>query len=211
MVRPSFLTHTLNSIKKLICPGFSPTVVFAALYEKRCLSIWDNEFKYHIAGVSSRFVHHFAQLSAVKTSAAIRKETLCRLYRQWGGLRSTTTCLVCLSRPPEHMLPCKHAICDTCVVIFGKPSRLGDYHFEIAQCPICEERSDVTVRQLPPTKPPVILTLDGGGVRGLIQLGLLRALESRIGIPIASLPDLCIGTSVGTYAEWPSLLLWLIY
>jgi hypothetical protein len=109
------------------------------------------------------------------------------------------------------MLPCKHAICDTCVVIFGKPSHLGDYHFEIAQCPICEERSDVTVRQLPPTKPPVILTLDGGGVRGLIQLGLLRALESRIGIPIASLPDLCIGTSVGTYAEWPSLLLWLIY
>jgi hypothetical protein len=109
------------------------------------------------------------------------------------------------------MLPCKHAICDTCVVIFGKPSRLGEYHFEVAQCPICEERSDVTVRQLPPTKPPVILTLDGGGVRGLIQLGLLRALESRIGIPIASLPDLCIGTSVGTYAEWPSLLLWLIY
>ncbi|CAG8905044.1 unnamed protein product [Penicillium nalgiovense] len=149
--------------------------VFAALYEKRCLSIWDNEFKYHIAGVSSRFVHHFAQLSAVKTSAAIRKETLCRLYRQWGGLRSTTTCLVCLSRPPEHMLPCKHAICDTCVVIFGKPSRLGEYHFEIAQCPICVEN----------------------GVRGLIQLGLLRALESRIGIPIASLPDLCIGTSVG--------------
>ncbi|CAG8892845.1 unnamed protein product [Penicillium nalgiovense] len=177
--------------------GFSPTVVFAALYEKRCLSIWDNEFKYHIAGVSSRFVHHFVQLSAVKTSAAIRKETLCRLYRRWGGLRSTTTCLVCLSRPPEHMLPCKHAICDTCVVIFGKPSRLGEYHFEVAQCPICEERSDVTVRQLPPTKPPVILTLDGGGVRGLIQLGLLRALESRIGIPIASLPDLCIGTSVG--------------
>jgi hypothetical protein len=44
----------------------------------------------------------------------------------------------------------------------------------------------------------VILTLDGGGVRGLVQLGLLRALESRIGIPIASLPDLCIGTSVGT-------------
>ncbi|KAF3006399.1 hypothetical protein E8E15_000051, partial [Penicillium rubens] len=179
--------------------GFSPTVVFAALYEKRCLSIWDNEFKYHIAGVSSRFVHHFVQLSAVKTSAAIRKETLCRLYRQWGGLRSTTTCLVCLSRPPEHMLPCKHAICDTCVVIFGKSSRLRDYHFEIAQCPICEERSDVTVRQLPPTKPPVILTLDGGGVRGLIQLGLLRALESRIGIPIASLPDLCIGTSVDDF------------
>ncbi|CDM32691.1 Acyl transferase/acyl hydrolase/lysophospholipase [Penicillium roqueforti FM164] len=113
-----------------------------------------------------------------------------------GGLRSTTTYLVCLSRSPEYILPCKHTIYNTCVVIFGKPSRLREYHFEVTQCPICKERSDVTVRQLPPTKPPVILTLDSGGVRGLIQLGLLQVLESRIGIPIVSLPDLCIGTSV---------------
>ncbi|CAG8017029.1 unnamed protein product [Penicillium salamii] len=177
--------------------GFSPTAMFAALYEKLCLGIWDEKFQSHIAGVSSRFAQHFVQLSSVRTSAAIRKETLHRLYRRWGGLRSTTTCLVCLCRPPEHMLPCKHAICDTCVVIFGNPSSLGEYHFEVAQCPICEERSNVTVRQLPPTKHPVILSLDGGGVRGLIQLGLLRALERRIGVPIASLPDLCTGTSVG--------------
>ena len=179
-------------------------MVFAALYEKLCLGIWDEKFQSHIAGVSSRFVQHFVQLSAVRTSAAIRKETLHRLYRRLGGLRSTTTCLVCLCRPPEHMLPCKHAICDTCVVIFGNPSSLGEYHFEVAQCPICDEKSNITVRQLPPTKHPVILSLDGGGVRGLIQLGLLRALERRIGVPIASLPDLCTGTSVGTYDHWPS-------
>ncbi|KAJ5348566.1 uncharacterized protein N7506_001819 [Penicillium brevicompactum] len=177
--------------------GFSPILVFAAIYEKLCLSTWDAKFQGHIAGVSFRFVQSFGQLSSVRTSAAIRKETLHRLYRRWGGLRSTTTCLVCLCRPPEHMLPCKHAVCDTCVVIFGTPSSLGEYHFEVAQCPICDARSNVTVRQLPPTKHPVILSLDGGGVRGLIQLGLLRALERRIGVPIASLPDLCTGTSVG--------------
>ncbi|KAJ5340343.1 hypothetical protein N7541_009467 [Penicillium brevicompactum] len=177
--------------------GFSPILVFAAFYEKLCLSIWDAKFQGHIAGVSFRFVQSFGQLSSVRTSAAIRKETLHRLYRRCGGLRSTTTCLVCLCRPPEHMLPCKHATCDTCVVIFGNPSSLGEYHFEVAQCPICDERSNVTVRQLPPTKHPVILSLDGGGVRGLIQLGLLQALERRIGVPIASLPDLCTGTSVG--------------
>ncbi|CAG7999508.1 unnamed protein product [Penicillium nalgiovense] len=119
------------------------------------------------------------ELSGVKTSAAIQKATLYRLYRRWGDLRSTTTCVVCLCRPPEHMLPCKHAICDSCVVIFGNPSSLGEYHLEIAQCPICEE------------------SLYGGRLRGLIQLGPLRALESRIGIPIACLPDLCIGTGVG--------------
>jgi hypothetical protein len=200
MASSLLLTYVFHEFdRKLICPGFSPTVVFAALYERLCLGIWDNEFKSHIASVSSRFVQHFAHLSAVRASAAIRKETLHRLYRRWGGLHSTTTCLVCLCRPPEHMLPCKHAICDTCVVIFGTPSSLGEYHFEVAQCPICEERSNVTVRQLPPTKHPVLLSLDGGGVRGLIQLGLLRALEKRIGVPIASLSDLCTGTSVGTY------------
>ncbi|CAG8426028.1 unnamed protein product [Penicillium salamii] len=188
----------------IIFPGFSPTVVFATLYENLCLSIWDEKFQSYIADISSRFVQHFGQLSAVRTSAAIRKETLHRLYRQWGGFRSTTTCLVCLCRPPEHMLPCKHAVCDTCVVIFGTPSSLGEYHFEVAQCPICDKRSNVTVRQLPPTKHPMILSLGGGGVRGLIQLGLLRALERRISVPIASLPDLCTGTSVGTYDHCPS-------
>ncbi|KAK4862983.1 hypothetical protein LT330_010694 [Penicillium expansum] len=44
----------------------------------------------------------------------------------------------------------------TCIVIFGNPSSLGEYHLEIAQCPICEERSDVTACQVPPTNPPVI-------------------------------------------------------
>ncbi|CDM32582.1 unnamed protein product [Penicillium roqueforti FM164] len=59
-------------------------------------------------------------------------------------LRSTTTYLVCLSRPLEHILPYKHAIYDTYIVIFGKPSCLREYHFEVTQCPICEERSDIT-------------------------------------------------------------------
>ncbi|KAJ5033175.1 hypothetical protein NUH16_003091 [Penicillium rubens] len=96
--------------------GFSPTPMFAALYEKLCLGIWDEKFQSHIAGVSSRFVQHFVQLSSVMTSAAVRKETLHRLYRRWGGLRSTTTCLVCLCRPPEHMLPCKSRLCRICAL-----------------------------------------------------------------------------------------------
>ncbi|KAJ5771523.1 uncharacterized protein N7511_003574 [Penicillium nucicola] len=176
---------------------FSPTVMFKALYEKLCRRIWDGDLYHHVGGLLYCFVQCFEQLSPPKASALIRKETLHRIYRQWGGLRSTTTCFVCLCRPPEHMLPCKHTLCDTCVVIFGHPSVLGEYHFEIAQCPICDERSHVTIRQLPPTKHPVILSLDGGGVRGLIQLGLLQALEKRIGVSITSLPDLCMGTSVG--------------
>lgn len=97
------------------------------------------------------------------------------------------------------MLSCRHALCDICAVIFGHFGSSNEYQVEVTQCPICERECNMTLRQLPPTKRPVILSLDGGGVRGLIQLGLLCALEKRIGIPIALLPDLCAGTSVGRY------------
>jgi predicted acylesterase/phospholipase RssA len=70
---------------------------------------------------------------------------------------------------------------------------------DISSCPMCEKSFQLTIRQLPPTKCPVILTLDGGGVRGIIQLGLLRALEMRLGEELRQVFDLCVGTSVGMW------------
>ncbi|KAJ8225859.1 hypothetical protein LV160_009115, partial [Aspergillus fumigatus] len=67
-------------------------------------------------------------------------------------------------------------------------------------CPLCQKSFQLTVRQLPPTKRPVVITLDGGGIRGMITLGLLRALERRLAGAVATLaeiPDLIAGTSVG--------------
>ncbi|KAJ5737415.1 uncharacterized protein N7483_002540 [Penicillium malachiteum] len=177
--------------------GFAPTLVFSALYGKDRLHIWRGDLKSHWEGILSRFEQLFTQMGDHNRSAAIRRSTLGRLFGQKQGLYSTTVCLCCLLRPPEHMMPCQHALCDTCLVIFGMPSPLGEYHTTIAECPICSQKANITIRQLPPTKHPVILSLDGGGIRGIVQLGLLRVLEGRIGIPIASLPDLCVGTSVG--------------
>jgi patatin-like phospholipase/acyl hydrolase len=44
-----------------------------------------------------------------------------------------------------------------------------------------------------------ILTLDGGGIRGIVELGLLRALETKgiAGVRISDLFDLVMGTSTG--------------
>jgi hypothetical protein len=97
------------------------------------------------------------------------------------------------------MLPCRHAICDTCVTIFGSPSRSADYHVDLGRCPWCQETSELTVRQLPPTKGAVVVALDGGGIRGLVTLGLLRALEMRLdgAMTITETADYIIGTSVG--------------
>lgn len=138
-------------------------------------------------------------MSPTRSSASIRRDALNTYYLQCYGLTSTTTCFYCLCRPPEHMLACRHAICDTCVVIFGTPNKSAEYHFDITKCALCHQASQLTIRQLPPTKRPLVLSLDGGGVRGIIQLGLLYALEKRLGhgMRISDIFDLSGGTSVG--------------
>jgi predicted acylesterase/phospholipase RssA len=47
------------------------------------------------------------------------------------------------------------------------------------------------------TKPIRVLTIEGGGVRGIIPTRLLTALESLAGAPISDLFDVLVGTSTG--------------
>lgn len=91
-------------------------------------------------------------------------------------------------------------MCDNCVVIFGSKSSVAERYLEVTQCPICDTEAPLAVRQLPPTKGPNILSLDGGGIRGIQQLGLLRSLEKRLGGDrLTGVFDLCVGTSVGMF------------
>ncbi|KAJ5974892.1 hypothetical protein N7481_008599 [Penicillium waksmanii] len=162
--------------------GFPPSAVFTALFEAHCTDIWSGyPFGSLTERIRSRFVEMFAELSVNRTSSSIRKDALGQFHRQ--------------ERKPlfHYHLLCLLASAPRAYVTMA-------YQVEIVQCPICERKCNMTIRQLPPTKRPVILSLDGGGVRGLIQLGLLCALEKRIGIPISLLPDLCAGTSVGALA-----------
>lgn len=173
-------------------------MVFNALYRAHCWKAWERGDAEIVCNkVLHRFTGGFVQLRS-KVSADIRHESLVQFHRRWGGLHSTTTCFACMCGPPEHMLPCRHAICDNCVVIYGTKSPRTEYHIDLPKCPICDKAVNLTIRQLPPTKGPIVLSLDGGGVRGIVQLGLLRALERRIGgISIAHIADLFAGTSVG--------------
>ncbi|KAJ5142514.1 uncharacterized protein N7515_001301 [Penicillium bovifimosum] len=187
--------------------GFHPDHVFNTLYRGHCLEAWrkmgDNDEKQHCNAVFAQFTRFFHSMSPIRSSASIRRDALNTYYLQCNGLTSTTTCFYCLCRSPEHMLACRHAICDTCVVIFGTPNKSAEYHFDIMKCPLCHKTSQLTIRQLPPTKRPLVLSLDGGGVRGIIQLGLLRALEKRLGdkMRIPDIFDLSGGTSVGALNE----------
>ncbi|CAG8272590.1 unnamed protein product [Penicillium salamii] len=180
---------------------FKPEYVFNFLYLNSCTAVWNSQQDFDsdssCQGLLAQFCEAFFEMSQTKSSSSIRRGALLRYRDRWGELRSTTTCFFCMCRPPEHMLSCRHSICDTCVVLVGSPSGRGEYHTDIHNCPICEQQSQITIRRLPPTKHPVVFSMDGGGIRGIIQLGLLWALQRRLGtgVSVAHIPDLWAGTS----------------
>lgn len=155
-------------------------------------------YELHLEKLLAHFLEAFALLNLKRMSSQVRRESMAHSFDQWGNLSSMTTCLSCMCRPPEHMMPCRHSLCDDCVVLFGTANSGAEYHTDLTSCPFCRVHFQVRIRRLPPTKGPLILSLDGGGVRGIIQLGLLRALERRLGpLRIGDIPDQCTGTSVG--------------
>ncbi|KAF1991096.1 hypothetical protein K402DRAFT_436349 [Aulographum hederae CBS 113979] len=102
---------------------------------------------------------------------------------------SHTVCLCCLFEAPEHPLPCGH-------VLSMEPTRSIWYN-----CPLegNNVRHTWTIRLKPKSAGVRILTLDGGGMRGIVELETLRALEQamNVQIPIQSFFDLIVGTSTG--------------
>lgn len=112
--------------------------------------------------VLARFTDLFKSTDPVTPSAAIRRRILSKFHRRWGGLYSSTSCFFCLSRAPEHVLACRHAMCDNCVVIFGSKYSVAEHYLEVTLCPMCGTEAHLAVRQLPPTKGPNILSLNGG-------------------------------------------------
>ncbi|KAI2884981.1 hypothetical protein CBS63078_11296 [Aspergillus niger] len=183
---------------------FRPDHVFDTLYRNLCARAWravgDPDGSGHSDAIRSYFAEQFRRLSPVHTSRAIRQDELIRFGRRWSALTLPTACVFCLGRWAEHQNPCRHGICDTCVTMLGQRARGVEYHRDLAQCPLCQGALQLTVCQLPPTKRPVVLALDGGGIRGMVTLGLLRALEQRLAgaITLPEIPDLTAGTSVGS-------------
>lgn len=115
---------------------------------------------------------------------------------------SHTTCFACLTQVPIHTLPCGHIICDRC--LFSQSDGSKRFCREVKSCPLCCNADKPwstpwTTTVKPPTAGLRILSLDGGGVRSIVQLKILSELEKKIGlgIPIQGFFDLIIGTSGG--------------
>lgn len=133
-----------------------------------------------------------------KTADTIRRSNFDSIEIPWGKFQSNQTCLPCLRRKPEYVLSCGHSVCDTCVRIFGCPVLGSEYTYELKSCPLCSS-GWLTVALKPPTAGVRILSIDGGGIRGVVPLEFLGILQNVVGpnCPIRDLFDLAFGTSSG--------------
>jgi len=120
----------------------------------------------------------------------------------WNKLKSNKTCLSCLQSVSDHVLPCGHSYCPRCVQEIAQPSRSFECAFDMPACTLCGNHTHNGSHQIqlkPRCAGARVLTLDGGGIRGIVELALLRSLEKEIGlgIQISELFDLIVGTSTG--------------
>lgn len=79
------------------------------------------------------------------------------------NLKSHVTCLCCVRKIPEHVLPCGHVLCRDCIQSFGRS--LGQGLFVLSGCPLHpnENRWDrpVRIRFKPKDAGVRVLCLDG--------------------------------------------------
>jgi hypothetical protein len=112
-------------------------------------------------------------------------------------------CYGCLFGRPEYKLPCGHYICQECLVDFNQKEKTGPYHIALHLKCVCCTAPTLSHGYKVPVRPQLsglrILSLDGGGVRGIIQLVTLQRLESLIdlNLPLGQFFDLIVGTSAG--------------
>lgn len=141
-------------------------------------------------------------LSEDSIAFAFHSTNLRQFYRSLGPttIRSNSTCLCCVMNTPQLSLPCGHVLCDWCVRACG---HLSGTVLRMSWCPLHRDFVHWTqpkiIRYKPPEAGVRILTLDGGGIRGAVQLEILRGIEQAIGnrLPVQAFFDLMVGTGTG--------------
>ena len=104
----------------------------------------------------------------------VHRNNLQRFQHRWERLRSDDTCLVCLRRPLENGLPCGHAVYENYIRVFGKPDENDRWALGIRRCFLYYMvLRDVMIKVKPNTTRVNVLTIDGGGVKGVVLLPFL--------------------------------------
>ena len=141
----------------------------------------------------------FQEMEKSGVSAAQIHRTKAKSLLPWTLIKSNKTCLWCLRRKPEYTLSCGHAVCDMCVLVFGQENVANLYNLE--ECLLCSE-GHLTIRLKPTTSGERVISIDGGGIRGIIPLEFLAILQNLLGsdLQLPDLFDVAYGTSIGSHA-----------
>lgn len=181
---------------------------------------WLSQIRHSLQAIEaaiSKLSQAFPDRTELTTASLMHRECLNDFYRVLGdggggggggacdssgsgatAFVSHSACLSCLRELPECALPCGHVLCLPCLELYG--ARTSRTCIEISRCPlhvgdvIAEPPWMVAVK---PARAGVrVLCLDGGGVRGVVQLRVLRGIERVLGpgLPIQLFFDLMVGT-----------------
>jgi hypothetical protein len=189
--------------------AFEPRKVFAALYREVCaanvenMTLKDSDhsvtcIRTGIVGLVER--EFVARANSVRSRGKDRIRVLDR-FREWiSKIKTYQSCLACLQRRPEYKYPCNHMVCGDCCVDLGRRGDRDRDLFTFTNCPFCKLTCSIQIRVKPATAGVRLLSIDGGGVRAVIPIQFLRALEQALdlNIPVQEHFDLSYGTSSGT-------------
>ncbi|KAI5924199.1 hypothetical protein F4810DRAFT_700832 [Camillea tinctor] len=170
--------------------------------------VWEQLLRTCLAQVqasSFRLGQEFPDRTELQIASLLHRERLNELYSNVlvsaTDYISYSACLCCLRELPECALPCGHVLCLSCVEIYGK--RTSRTTIEVSRCPLHVRGVISDPPWVITTKPRYAgsrtLCLDGGGIRGIIQLQVLREVEKVLGgdLPIQLFFDLIVGTDTG--------------
>lgn len=185
---------------------------YEAAFDTTFLQQWKSQLRSAIENLHRDFSYELEQASHAEDTNAIPEERIAldlhieylnQFFEAIGpaaSICSHATCFCCLMDVPEHPLPCGHVLCTACIKAYGKQAKTS---ISLACCPLHREATNwarPTVIKLKPAGAGVrVLALDGGGIRGVVQLEVLHAIEQCLGghLPVQHFFDLVVGTGTG--------------
>ena len=166
------------------------------------LSLGDDVSRTKCAEVRAALCERRAQLRSHRTArpALDLHRQQVRELRSLRSLPPNVLCIFCLMGLTQQPLPCGHTLCDVCVRSLSD-CIIGEYCYMIRDCIFCSQ----TIRFQRCLKPPTCgiraLSLDGGGIRGVISLENMLLMQDELGkgseLRFLDQFDLVVATSAG--------------
>ncbi|KAF2012508.1 hypothetical protein BU24DRAFT_442957 [Aaosphaeria arxii CBS 175.79] len=169
---------------------------------------WSHHLRKYTTGFQSELAGKMVTSPVTDELATVTDLHLANVNRFFhdagGAIRYTShsSCFCCLRNLAEHPLACGHVLCTTCIKDYGEQSNDLQGLYTFPACPLHQHdqfRSPSEIYFKPPLAGVRILSLDGGGMRGIVILEVLRHIQAELGdgIPIQDFFDLIVGTSTG--------------